>query len=54
MKAVSEMPVGGKFIYDGKEMLVISKRGTVVQAEFVGIEGFSQIFFGFEMVEPIE
>lgn len=54
MKAVSEMPIGGHFVYDGKRMTVTCKRGTVVQAQFDGIDGMYQIFFGFEKVEPIE
>jgi hypothetical protein len=53
MKSVSEMPVGSRFMYDGKEMIVTCKRGTVVQAKFNGVEGIYQIFFGFEKVEPI-
>lgn len=50
---VSEIPVGGRFIYDGKNMQVTCKRGTAVQAKFDGVDGMYQIFFGFEQVEPI-
>lgn len=54
MKAVSEIAVGGRFVYDGNEMTVTSKRGTAVQAKIDGTDGMYQIFFGFEKVEPIE
>jgi len=50
---VSELPVGGRFVYDGKKMEVTCKRGTAVQAKFDGIEGMYQIFLGFETVERI-
>lgn len=50
---VSEVPVGGRFIYDGKKMQVTCKQGMAVQAKFDGIDGMYQVFFGFEKVEPI-
>ena len=50
---VSEIPVGGWFIYDGNKMQVTCKRGQAVQAKFEDTEGVYQIFFGFEKVEPI-
>lgn len=53
MKSVSEMPVGSRFMYDGNEMKVTHKRGTVVMARIIGTTGLSQVFFGFEMVQPI-
>lgn len=54
MKAVSEIPVGGRFVYNGIEMTVTCKRGMAVQAKIDGTEITYQIFFGFEKVEPIE
>lgn len=54
MKAVSDIPVGGRFVYDGNEMTVTCKRDMAVQAKIDGSEGMYQIFFGFEKVEPIE
>ena len=41
-------------MYDGNEMQVTHKRGTVVMARIIGTTGLSQVFFGFEKVQPIE
>ena len=50
---VCDVPVGGKFIYNGNTMYVVckSKNSNATQARFEGVENPHQVFFGFESVQ---